>query len=309
MGASLISETAAAVPTIAETYKGRDVEGLADVWLYRPLGYWVARFFALCGFTPIGVTLLGALFGLIAGRLYFYPDVALNLLGLVFHVVANLFDNADGQLARLTNRSSRAGRLVDSVCDQLIWVNIYLNLGLRLHQAGWSSIVWLLVGLTLASHGLQAAAADYCRNAYLYFVAGRNDMDTSRRIRRDYASLTWSRDFGAKFFLTFYLGATRQQEILAPSVHRLHRAIEQSEAVPRWLSADYQARMRPLLRGWSLEMTNTRMVLLLVVFLLRQPALFLWLELIGFNLLLVGLLLGQDYIARTFLSRLDTVGD
>ena len=306
MGASLISEPVvpSSVPAIEETYKGRDVEGIVDLYFYRPVGYWLARFFAWLGFTPIAVTLIGGVFGLVAGHLYFYSSIALNLIGLVFHVIANAFDNADGQLARLTNQGSRAGRLVDSVVDQLIWVNIYLHLGVRLSHSGSTPMVWVLIAVTLAGHAVQAAAADYCRNTYLYFVARKNDMDTSERIRRDYNALSWKSDFGAKFFLTFYLGVTRQQELLAPSVHRLHRMIEQSASPPTWLSAAYQGGMRPMLRWWGLEMTNTRMLLLGVVFLLRQPALFFWIELVIFNLLLAALLLRQDRVARAFVSRL-----
>jgi hypothetical protein len=227
------------------------------------------------------------------------------LIGLVFHVVANLFDNADGQLARLTNQSSRTGRLIDSVVDQMIWVNIYLHLGLRLQHSGWSAAIWPLVAATLASHAVQAAAADYCRNTYLFFVAHKRDMDSSEKIRRDYQELSWPADFGTKFLLTFYLGVTRQQEFLSPAVHRLYRAIEeQAGAAPAWLSGAYQAGLRPLLRWWSLQMTNTRMLLLLLVFLVRQPALFLWIELSVFNLLLLVLLLWQERIGRKLFQRL-----
>ncbi len=89
---------------IEGTYKNRDVEGLLDIYFYRRVGFALARLFAWLGMTPTGVTLLSGISGLAAGHLYYYRDLRLNLLGMGLHIVSNAFDNADGQLARLTNR-------------------------------------------------------------------------------------------------------------------------------------------------------------------------------------------------------------
>ena len=55
------------------------------------------------------MTALGGIFGIAAGHLYYYRDLRLNLLGMALHVISNALDNADGQLARLTNKGSREG--------------------------------------------------------------------------------------------------------------------------------------------------------------------------------------------------------
>src|SRR5437868_4312367 len=105
--------------TLESTYKARDVEGLLDLVFYRKLGFQVARLSAALNFTPVTVTVLGGICGILAGHLYFYRDLRLNLIGMFLHVVANLFDNADGQLARLLNQKSRKGRIIDSIFDHL----------------------------------------------------------------------------------------------------------------------------------------------------------------------------------------------
>ena len=95
---------------IAATYKAREVEGALDVYFYRPFGFRLAEFFARLKVTPAGVSVLAGLCGVMAGHLYFYRNLAINIAGMVLHVCANTLDNADGQLARLTNRESRDGR-------------------------------------------------------------------------------------------------------------------------------------------------------------------------------------------------------
>src|SRR6201989_2150583 len=100
---------------------------------------------------------------------------------MVLHVCANTLDNADGQLARLTHRESRQGRIIDSIADHLVYVSIYVHLTLRYLVQGWSPAICLLALAAGVSHALQGAAADYYRNTYLYFVTARarRDLDSS----------------------------------------------------------------------------------------------------------------------------------
>src|SRR5262249_10528890 len=154
-------------------YKARDVEGILDLYFYRRVGFHLARFFAWLKMTPTMVTLIGGVFGIAAGHLYFYQSLGLNVVGMFLHVFANTFDNADGQLARLLNQRSRNGRVIDSVVDHLIFLSIYVHLTLRCLVHGASPAICLLALAAGLSHALQGAAADYYRNGYLYFVKGR----------------------------------------------------------------------------------------------------------------------------------------
>ena len=58
------------------------------------------------------------------------------MAGMVLHVCANALDNADGQLARLTQQQSRKGRIIDSVADHLVFVSVYMHLALRCLSEG-----------------------------------------------------------------------------------------------------------------------------------------------------------------------------
>src|SRR6476469_170120 len=205
------------------TYKAREVEGILDLYFYRKIGFWLAQFFARLNVTPAGVSLFGALCGVIAGHLYFYRNLSTNIIGIALHVFANALDNADGQLARLTQRESREGRVIDSLADHLIFLSIYFHLALRCSIEGESPLVWLLAVTAGISHGLQGAAADYFRTTYLYFVKGGLpvDLDSSTILRSSYRKLRWRDQPWPKFLLALYLNFTRQQEMLSPHLTRL----------------------------------------------------------------------------------------
>src|SRR4029453_2645236 len=133
-----------ATSKIESTLKAREVEGVLDLYFYRALGFRLAEFFAHLKVTPGGVSLLAGLCGVMAGHLYFYRSMAINIAGMVLHVCANALDNADGQLARLTHQESRKGRIIDSVADHLGFASVYIHLTLRCAFAGASRAFWFL---------------------------------------------------------------------------------------------------------------------------------------------------------------------
>ncbi len=290
---------------IEGTYKARDVEGFLDLHFYRRVGFVLAQFFARLGDNPVGVTALGGLFGIAAGHLYYYRDLRVNLLGMALHVISNTLDNADGQLARLTNQGSRNGRIIDSICDHLIFVGIYLHLTLRCLAEGASPAIWLLALAAALSHAVQGAVADYCRNAYLFLVTNRSraEFDSSTALRSDYEQFSWRRDPWQKFLLRVYLNFTLSQERFSPNLVQLRSAAQQAfpSVIPEWLQTSYRAAAKPMFIWIGLLMTNARMLVLLAVLILGRPAWYFVVEVTALNLVLGYVLLRQGELCRSFL--------
>ena len=295
-----------AVPRIESTFKAREVEGVFDLYFYRPIGFWLAHLFARLKLTPAGVSLLAGVSGVIAGHLYFYRDLGINIAGMVLHVCANTLDNADGQLARLTGRQSREGRIIDSIADHLVFLSVYVHLTLRYLFEGSSPAIFLLAFAAGISHALQGAAADYYRSTYLYFVMGgaRSGVDSSSQLRSDYRKLVWRRAPWQKLLLALYLNFTRQQEMLAPRLRKLRdlaSCLFHSE-IPDWFRTRYENLARPMLKWWRLLMTNIRMLVLFALLFVGQPVYYFWFELIPLNLLFAYLVFRQENVADSLLK-------
>ena len=289
---------------VAATYKARDVEGFLDIYFYRPLGYVCARFFAALRFTPSMVSLLGAAIGIAAGHLYYYPDLRLNALGILLHVLTNTLDNADGQLARLTNRGSLQGAIVDGFADYVVFVSIYMHLALRHMAEGGSVVVWAVMIAAGLSHAVQSMMIDHYRNAYLQFVAGKQsaDANSSENVRAIYEATGW-RTFLRKLGLRNYLNYTRQQEALAPALLKLRLAVNRSK--PAWFTSEYRALCLPLVKWCNFLATNARMLILFALLFLGRPVWYLAVELTALNALLVYVLLRHEAIFRSFLERIE----
>ena len=301
------------VSAVEATYKAREVEGVLDLYLYRPVGFRLAQFFARVEMKPAGVTLLAGLFGIIAGHLFYYRDLRTNVLGMVLLVCANALDNADGQLARLTHQESREGRIIDSVADHLVSVSIYVHLTLRYLVEGSSPAVCLLALAAGISHALQGAAADYYRTAYLYFATNRSPMelDSSSVLRSNFRELRWPHEPWHKFLLALYLNFTRQQEVLSPNLKNLRdtaAGLFRGE-IPSWFRTRYRSLVSPMLRWWRLLMTNTRMLVLFALLFIKQPIWYFWFELIPLNLLFVYLIVRQENMSKLLLDLVTTRRD
>ena len=290
-------------PSIESTYKARDLESALDIYFYRPIGYALALFFAKLRFTPSMVSLLGATIGVTAGHFYFYRDMRLNLIGMGLHLLTNALDNADGQLARLTNRGSLHGAIMDGFADYIVFLSVYVHLCLRYMAEGGSAAVWLLALAAALSHAVQSMMIDYYRYGYLQFVAGKRsaDANASETVRRAYEAVSW-REFFKKLGLRNYLNYTRQQEALAPNLLRLRLATPNE--IPEWLTRAYRERCKPLVKWCNWLATNPRMLILFLLLLLGQPVWYFALELTLLNVLLVFLLLRHDQVFRSLLMQL-----
>src|SRR6266516_29458 len=287
---------------IEATYKAREVEGVLDLYFYRPIGFRLAEFFAHLKMTPAAVTLLAGICGFIAGHLYSYRDLRINIPGMVLHVCSNVLDNADGQLARLTRRESRKGRIIDSIADHLVFVSIYLHLVLRCLAEGSSPAMWCLAIAAGISHALQGAAADYYRSTYLYFVGNgvRGALDSFPELTSDYRKWGWRQKPWDKFLLALYLNFTRQQEMLAPQLKKLRNTASElfHGQIPSWLEQRYRDSAGQMFKWWGLLMTNSRMLVLFGLLFIGQPIYYFWFELVPLNLLFVYLLVRQEKMAE-----------
>lgn len=115
--------------------------------LFRPLAHVVVVPFAALRVPPVAVVLTAASTGVLAavelGRGRFVVAALLVQLKTVL-------DNADGQLARVTNRVTVFGRYLDSECDLLVNAALFAALGARFDAPGRAALGFVLLTLILS---------------------------------------------------------------------------------------------------------------------------------------------------------------
>jgi len=162
----------AAAPPFARPVRPRELEDPLNHYLYHPLAWQLARVLARTPITPNMVSVVGGLSVVAAGIAYLQPTTGAALLGLALHMAWHVIDGADGDLARMTGRTSPRGELIDGLCDYLSHFVLYILLGTLLARSmgRWAWVIMLVAGI---AHAVQSNHVEVQRRFYLHWVYGK----------------------------------------------------------------------------------------------------------------------------------------
>jgi CDP-alcohol phosphatidyltransferase-like enzyme len=273
-------------------FKAFEIEELADVYFFRPVGSIIARGARAFGMTPTHLTVLGTLVGVTGGSLLY--DERLGVFAFALLILYGIIDSADGQLARLTGQVTELGRVLDGVGGYVTHGAIYLAIAAgAIHRGGSSSIlIWML--LAGMANALQAQMYDYHRTAYITVVAEGHAPDNHP------AKVPW-----------WLRGLLRGYLVTQRWLIGLHAQVEAALAarsVAGNVREDDRTRYRECfygpVRGWNLLGDNTRFYTIGVLVCLHRIDLFFAFILVPMNLALITLWLWQRSADRRFLAGL-----
>lgn len=287
------------MPATGSFDKGAAIEEWTDLHFFRPMGLRIARACMPTPLTPDHVTVMALIVGLIAGRLCYYDSVVLNAIGVVLFIVSDIFDSADGQLARMRGTSTRVGKVLDGIADGARFTNLYVQLMARLLTAGGAW--WLVLPLGIAAgvaHAEQSGAVDYIRQLYLYLAEGGAGEFS---LAEDMATMPTSNAFQSALF-RFYRRYLLSHAGLVPRSLALVRQLRARNAVGdvggAWASAQ-----APVVRQCAWIGQNIRFLLLALTVVPGHPAAFLWITLVPMSVALAVILRVHERHAAALLDR------
>jgi phosphatidylglycerophosphate synthase len=273
------------------SFRAREIEELADVYFFRPLGALIVRPAAAIGISPIQLTVFSMLAGVAGGAMLYSERFA--LLGFALLIFYSIFDSADGQLARATGQTTELGRVLDGVGGYVTHAAIYIALvaGILARGGGATVVIW--AALAVFANTMQAQMYEYHRHHYATIVVKRFvPRDDPAKI----ASPWIRRLYG------FYLAMQRM--LNGPHVE-VEAAIA-ARSTGGSVREDDRARYRDCfywpVRGWNLLGDNTRFYAIGILAFFHRIDLFFAFILLPMNLALVALWIWQRRADRQFLA-------
>lgn len=273
---------------VKATYKSNDTEEWLDVVFTRKVGYRFAKFFEKLDIHPNTVTEISMVLGALAGWFFHYKadsyeGVALNIIGVLTLMIANFLDSADGQLARMTGKKTRLGRILDGAAGDVWFIAIYVGLCIRvLHQdipsthtewGMWAFVIAVFSGLVC--HARQCSLADYYRSIHLFFLSKKalSEFDTYSQQREENKKTNWKDDPVWKFFLFLYVDYTKGQETQTPQFQRLLSCVKSKygETFPENFRRAFLLGSKPFMKWANILTFNTRAIVLYVFCLIDIP--------------------------------------
>jgi len=268
----------------------REIEEWTNLFVIHPLSLAGARFFARFGVHPNAVSLSGMVCGVGAGVAYHHYDLLSGtLFGFGLMVGWHVLDGADGQVARLTGRSSELGKILDGFSDHVAFAAVYLGLATSLFPTmGWWA--WLLAVGAGVSHFLQSTAYEFQRQAYDYWGRGKmaSRPETPHAYEPRLARMSGVQRMFGRLHLA-YLRVQRRVVVLdsqfeATLEKRLRAAPEEDPVRTLYRQANAD-----LVRRWSILCSNYRTIAIFLACLLAQPVAFFLFEVVVLNAALLAL--------------------
>lgn len=301
--------------------KPKEIEGFWDTFLIRPSGFVIAWLLKKSPIHPTHISILSVVSAGIAAYYYYLASAANHTLafaiwGFVFFWLSSAFDSADGQLARMTNRSTTLGRAIDGVCDNLSFFVIYVAIFAG-YCVYYNEFSWPVFGLALLaglSHSIQSSLTDYQRGLFVHYTLGKSNVakEEPAYFRKQFVT----KQKGYKKLLTLLqLNHAVEQRWFCRSSHQLYlktvSLFEKNPDLKNDFGKLYQQKMVLPLKLWALLGPNAHKIGIIVAAFLPYKASF-WghwgmswyflYELIALNLIMVGLIFWQKKMDNLLLG-------
>ena len=219
------------------------------------------------------------------------------LFGLALHMGWHVVDGADGDLARITGKSSPTGELVDGICDYASHIVLYFILAVMLAgMIGW--IAWPVMVVAGISHAAQSNHVEVQRRQYQWWVYGTPWLRHTHQAVEGVARSGFFRFF--EIYLNFANGLT-------PHALAVDAAVDAAKGDPDRLSAiraAVEAEARPLLRICKVLGPNPRALLLGASMLAGSPLWYFIYQAVILNLLMVVSVRMHNAAARRIARRI-----
>jgi hypothetical protein len=300
--ASAPADTPQHLRPAAPRARPRELEDGLNLHVYHPLSARLARALVPTGVSPNAVSVVGGL--LICAAAYFYTRMAWPtgaLIGFACHLLWHVVDGADGDLARMTGKSSPTGEMIDGICDYVGHIILYVALAAMLSHTigGWA---WFWASAAGLSHVLQTNHSESQRRTYLWWAYGvpwlKNAEASGDAIFAERRSWIGA-GLGAIAF-----GYIRLSAAMTPGGATVDAALRAAAGDPRRTAQIRRLVRRASVRSLRLQKVlgaNPKTILVGLAMLAGSPLYFFLVEVVALNLLLIGSVWYHNRVA----SRLD----
>ena len=304
--------------TISSTLKSSETEDWFDYHVVRPMGYLWAKLFAKIGMHPNTVTVISMIIGaasciFFAHGSYYYEQCAglwMNIIGILLLFWAYVYDCTDGQLARMTGKKSKLGRILDGAAGYAWYIPIYAALIYRFYthhdlEFGWlgitdsesASLIAAGVAFVLAAiSGIiclagQQRTADYYIQVHLFFLKGEkgSELDNSIKQQEIYDQMGPETSWIEKLIQKTYITYTKQQERRTPEFQRLMACLKEkygdANNTPAALREEIHRESLKVMPFNFMLVFNFRTLFLVLFCLLDIPVLYFLFEIIVISLI------------------------
>ena len=261
---------------------------VVNTYIFRPIGWPVAKSLEKTPVTPNQLTFVGLLFGIASGISYFQGGGLYYFLGALFLFIASVLDCADGPLARIKNMQSEFGKILEGMADYTVGISAFLGISLSLFREvehkSWT--FWAIAITFLILILIQNIHWDYCKIQFMSIM--KNGIFEPAISFEDFcqkhAGLKYDerKIIGKISIFFYYLCIHGAEKVLSPTIP--YRGKEAKYFNNRE-KKQYYKRYNLIMRLWAWNAAKTKIAFIVLCTAINQPVIMINGLLWGFNIL------------------------
>lgn len=271
------------------------IEDATNAFFVHPLSNIVVKIALPLKISANFVSVLGLVAGLFAGFLYYHQSTQSYIWAAFAAMVAwHIFDGADGKIARATGTASAFGRILDGICDHLVFGAVYIAFVLYALANGASNIVWGLAVVSAICHAVQSAAYEERRQIYQRRSKGQDRAE----VVEDLLSVDGKKSVLASLYDKF-------QKLSSPGASALdtHLKTLREQGAGQGQIQEIVNKTVKIVKAWGLLNANNRTIMLAIMALLGHPLWYFIYEIVVLSLLFIALLVYERKVEANILTK------
>ncbi len=117
---------------------------ILDRYVIRRISRCISRLSLKTAITPNQVTIISLVLGLLSGLFFAVGEFTYGIFGGVLYFLSVIFDQCDGEIARLKYRESESGRVLDIIADTVVNAAIVVGITSGIYKNSGSGFIIIL---------------------------------------------------------------------------------------------------------------------------------------------------------------------
>ncbi len=290
-----------------KTLKPVETEELFDLYIIRPISFLFVLLVKNITFSPNYYTLLSMITGVISGVLFAGGNYNGLLLGVLFLQITNIFDCADGQLARYKKISSTFGKTLDGLADVVTYIAIYLGISYHIYQFRGNSWIFFYAFLSMLSMFIHIFYFDHFKNQFIRFsVEGYEDKSESiEELKTEYLKLKKEKKIKRIPAFIYYGYMVSQQFFVNFAYIKGYKGyweVYKNKPLFSKIKKNYYKVMKQSVRLWTFFGASSHLFIFSIFAILNKPFFIFHFITIIYNVLLIFLICYQKNRFTSFLK-------
>ena len=271
-------------------------EEVVNQFFNRPVAFITAKFFLKLKRSPNFVTMFSMLFGVSAGFMFAQGEYTYILAGVVLLELMIIFDCADGQLARITGKSSSFGKTLDALADLATHLSVFYGVAFAVFARTGNITVFFLAVVSQASMYVHIFLFDHFKNVFIRVAKPEycdkleniNDIKESYKKEKLNSSKFNYKWLAARMYYIFYhLEAAIVSIGYLPYANSFYDLFPDTDRLDPLTREIYFQEMRGAIKTWTFLGDTTHLMFFLVFGILNKLTLLFPVMIISTNILCI----------------------